>query len=217
MLGFQLMFEQLEKTIANARWVAVCLGALAAFSIGVFVGKLWAGGWSFNLVLKEGRALFILAVAIWCASRATSPLPAKRKLWIAVFGLVIPAVVGSLMPYFNPLHSLALCSERTVMEKASPDGRYVAVLMRRSCGVTMGHAAHINLRLASSAPFPKKSSGGPINDGEIFGTSKYSGERFCWSGPQRLEIDYLAGENLSPGQWMDVTTGGDYSLCDPSR
>jgi len=139
-----------------------------------------------------------------------------RKSSIIMLEVAILLVAGALIFYFTPPNSLSLCSERTVMEKTSPDGRYAAVLMRLNCvPATLSHA-HINLRLASSPPFPKYSLGA-IHDGEIFGTSKNSGERFCWSSPQRLEIDYLAGDNNPTGRWMDVTTGGDYSLCRLSR
>lgn len=130
--------------------------------------------------------------------------------------VAILLVTGALIFYFTPASSLSFCTERTIMEKTSPDGRYVAVLMRLSCvPATMSHA-HINLRLASSPPFPKYSFGA-IHDGEIFGTFKNSGERFCWSSPNRLEIDYLAGSNSPQPVWMDVTTGGDYSICRLSR
>ena len=136
----------------------------------------------------------------------------KKGLTITL-GVTALIVFGFVIVHFNPLYSLWLCSEQTLMEKTSPDGRYVAVLMRRSCRATEPPTAHIKIRLASSRPFPNHFSGGPINDGEIFGTSKYSGERFCWSSPRRVEIDYLAGSKTPPGQWADVITGGDYAAC----
>jgi len=135
-----------------------------------------------------------------------------RKFPIVILGAAILTVsaLGVVLVHFNQPIS---CGEKTIMEKTSPDGRYVAVLMHRDCGAKLGREAHINLRLASSPPLPNHLFGGPVNDGEIFGTSKENGERFCWSSPKRLEIDYLAGDNIHPGQWMDVTTGGDYSSC----
>ena len=134
-----------------------------------------------------------------------------RKFLTVILGAAILLVLAVVSVHFN--QPLSLCGEKTIMEKTSPDGRYVAVLMHRDCWAKLGREAHINLRLASSRPFPNHPFGGPVNDGEIFGTSAENGERFCWSSPQRLEIDYLAGDNIHPGQWMDVTTGGDYSLC----
>ena len=134
-----------------------------------------------------------------------------RKFLTVILGAAILLVLAVVSVDFN--QPLSLCGEKTIMEKTSPDGRYVAVLMHRDCGAKLGREAHINVRLATSPPFPNHLYGGPVNDGEIFGTSRENGERFCWSSPQRLEIDYLAGDNIHPGQWMDVTTGGDYSLC----
>jgi hypothetical protein len=136
-----------------------------------------------------------------------------RKELVIMFGVAALLVVAFLIVHFNPLSALWLCSEQTIMEKTSPDGRYVAVLMRQSCRASEPPTAHINIRLASSPPFPNHLFGGPIGDGEIFGTSRFSGERFCWSSPRRVEIDYLAGDNQHPGEWMDVSTGDDYSLC----
>ena len=137
-----------------------------------------------------------------------------RKGLAITIGVAALFVAGFLFVHFNPLSAVWLCSERTVMEKTSPDGRYVAVLMHRRCRwTTEPPTAHINIRLASSAPFPNHFLGGRVQDGEIFGTSRDSGERFCWSSPRRLEIDYLAGHNQHPGEWKDVSTGDDYSLC----
>ncbi len=115
--------------------------------------------------------------------------------------------------HLSLLDSLWLCGEQTVVEKPSPDGRYVAVLMRRKCRVTDPPLTHINIRLASSPPFPNHFVGGPINEGEVFGTFKFSGERFCWSSPRKLEIDSPGGENLPGGAWADVTVGWDYNSC----
>jgi hypothetical protein len=138
---------------------------------------------------------------------------AMRKESVITLGVAL-LVVGLLIARFKTLYAPWLCSEQTLMEKTSPDGRYVAVLMRRSCRWTKEPpTAHINIRLASSAPFPNHVLGGRVQDGEIFGTSRDSGERFCWSGPRQLEIDFLKGHTQHPGRWMDVSTGGDYSLC----
>lgn len=114
-----------------------------------------------------------------------------RKFSIVVLGAAVLVAAGSLMVHFNPQRSLSLCGEQTIVEKTSPDGRYVAVLMHRNCGTTLGRNAHINLRLASAPRFRRRFLGGPINDGEIFGTSKVGvpEPRFCWSSPRRLEID----------------------------
>jgi len=128
-----------------------------------------------------------------------------RKLSIIILGLAILGVGGALVVHFNPL-----CGEEMVMEKAAPDGRYVAVLMTRNCGATTGYVAHINIRSASSqlrADF----FDGTIKDGEIWGSSKYSGERFCWSSSRHIEIGYPPEDGGHPQKtWRDVTISDDY-------
>lgn len=137
---------------------------------------------------------------------------AMRKQSVVKLGVAL-LLVGFSIVHLKKSYGPWLCSERTIMEKTSPDGRYVAVLMRRNCWSKEPSTAHINVRLASSDPFPNHFLGRRVQEGEISGTSRDSGERFCWSGPRQLEIDYLKGHTQHPGRWMDVTTGGDYSLC----
>jgi hypothetical protein len=129
-----------------------------------------------------------------------------RKVLSIAIGAVVLAVVGvSLLLHFDPL-----CGEELVMEKPSPDGRYVAALMNRNCGATTPYAAHINLRLANSQ-FHAKFFDGTITEGEVWVSSKYSGTRFCWSSPNRLEIGYLASDfSPTPRSWHDVMLGSDY-------
>jgi hypothetical protein len=108
------------------------------------------------------------------------------------------------------MHVNPLCGEEMVMEKASPDGHYVARLMTRNCGATTADVAHINIRPANSQ-FRADFLDGTIKDGEIWGSSKYSGERFCWSGPRRIEIGYPRDDGGHwPKTWRDVTISDDY-------
>jgi hypothetical protein len=132
-----------------------------------------------------------------------------RKFLVIVLGLATLAVAGSWVLHFNPL-----CGEQTVLEKTSPDGRYVAVLMTRNCGATTPYVAHINLRLANSR-FRANFFGGAIQDSEIWSSSKYSGERFCWSSSRRIEVGYPPDDGRQTRTWLDVTIGDDYRnpLC----
>jgi len=133
-----------------------------------------------------------------------------RKLLVGVLGLVLLAIAGSLLLHFNQL-----CGEEVQKEITSPDGRYVAVLMSRNCGATTPFVAHINLRRANSQFRPDFFSG-TITDGEIWGSSNYSGDRFCWSGSNRLEIGYPRDSaSRPPNSWQGVMIGDDYRnpLC----
>lgn len=112
-------------------------------------------------------------------------------------------VVGvSLLLHFDPL-----CGEELIMEKTSPDGRYVAALMRRNCGATTPYVAHINLRLANSQ-FHAEFFNGTITEAEVWRSSKYGGTWFCWSSPRRLET--YPDPPPIVGNWHDVTLGTDY-------
>ena len=133
-----------------------------------------------------------------------------RRLLALTLGLLAFAIAGSLLLHFNPL-----CGEEMITDKTLPDGRYVATLMSRNCGATTAYVAHINLRSASSG-FRADFFTATIKDGEVWESSRYSGERFCWSGPRQLEVGYPQENGRSIARmWRDVTIGNDYRnpLC----
>src|SRR5437899_8310517 len=119
----------------------------------------------------------------------------RGPVGILGFGIVAVSidVIGFL--HFNPL-----CGEETVLQKVSPDGKYVAALMTRNCGATTSYVAHINLR-STSTNFRLGFLDGTVKDGEVFTSSKYSGNRFCWSAPHKLSIGYPQAKTA---QWRDV-------------
>ena len=129
----------------------------------------------------------------------------SRRLRIAlgvvafVFGVITIAVVGFL--HFNPL-----CGEEMGMEKTSPDGVYVAQVMVRNCGATTRYVSHINLR-STTAKFRPGFLDGVITDGEVFTSTDYSGDRFCWSKPHKLSIGY---PDLPTRSWHDVAIDDDF-------
>jgi hypothetical protein len=55
---------------------------------------------------------------------------------VGILGYAVAAVsiAVTVVLHFNPL-----CGEETVLEKMSPDGKYVAVLMTRTCGATTSY------------------------------------------------------------------------------
>ena len=133
-----------------------------------------------------------------------------RKLLLFILGSLTLLVVIGVTTMLLMMHFSPLCGEEVVMEKPSPDGHYVAVLMTRNCGATTPYVAHINLRLASKQLRPDFFFG-TIADGQIWWSSKYGGDRFCWSGPRRLEIGYPEEKStLNREPWRDVTIGSDY-------
>jgi len=127
-----------------------------------------------------------------------------RKFAIVVLGLMTLVLSGAFVVHSNPL-----CGEEAITEKTSPDGHYVAALMSRNCGATTHDVAHINVREASSR-FRPGFFDGTIHEGEIWASSRYSGERFCWSGPRRIEIGYPADGASTVNTWRDVTVGDNY-------
>jgi hypothetical protein len=121
------------------------------------------------------------------------------------FALMLLIVSVSLLLHYNPL-----CGEELMLEKSSPDGRYVAALMSRNCGATTAYVSHINVRSAHSR-FRSDFFSGTITEGEVWRSSKYSGTRFCWSNPHRLQIGYPTSEgNPVPSSWSEVIVGNDY-------
>jgi len=122
-------------------------------------------------------------------------------LALTAFALLVItiAVVGFL--HFNPM-----CGEEIGVEKTSPDGLYVAQLMIRNCGATTRYVDHINLRSTASKFRPDFWSGA-VYEGEVFTSSDYGGDRFCWSRPHRLSIGY---PNLPMRSWRDVTIDDNY-------
>ena len=121
--------------------------------------------------------------------------------FLVLLGVTVLAIAGAGFLHFDPL-----CGERTIVEKMSPDGKYVAVLMERSCGATTPYVRHINLHRRSS----KLRSGffdGTVKDGEVFVSAKYNGEHFCWSGSKKLLIGY---PDVSSRHWRDILIDSDY-------
>ena len=126
---------------------------------------------------------------------------------ILVLVLVSIGIGLALVVHFDPL-----CGEELIVEKPSPDGQYVATLMSRNCGATTPYVAHINLRQAN-ARLRRDFFNGTINDGLVFISSKYSGERFCWSNQRQLDIGYKDSDGTQATKtWRDVTIRSDYKI-----
>ena len=128
------------------------------------------------------------------------------KIMRGLVGITGFAVIVLLIAVIGFLHFNPLCGEETVLERTSPDGRYVAVLMTRNCGATTSYVAHINLRPATSK-FRQGFLDGTVKDGEVFTSSKYSGDRFCWSKPHKLSIGY---SKVNTARWRDVPIDDHY-------
>ena len=130
-------------------------------------------------------------------------IPKILRGLVGILGFAIIAVSIAVIGFF---HFSRLCGEEMVSAKTSPDGQYVAVLMTRNCGATTDDIAHINLRPAG-ADFRPGFFDGTVTDGEVFTSSKYSGDRFCWSKPHKLSIGYPQVTTL---QWRDVKVDNSY-------
>ena len=120
--------------------------------------------------------------------------------WLYLEHLSVSIATGGFL-HLNPV-----CGEATEIEKTSPDRRYVAVLMTRDCGATRSYVAPINLRPVESK-FGTDFFDGTIKDGEVFTSSKYEGNRFCWSKPHKLSLGY---PDLLMRNWRDVTIDDDF-------
>jgi hypothetical protein len=100
----------------------------------------------------------------------------------------------------------SVCGEQTVWEETSPDGRYVAVWLRRNCGSSTSYADHINLRLAKDKF--KESFNGTIKADEVFtlDTTRNRLVRFGWADSRTLKIEYQGRIIDLPhkNSWNDV-------------
>jgi hypothetical protein len=101
-----------------------------------------------------------------------------------------------------------LCGEEVVSVEPSPDGRYVAVWMRRDCGATTAYADHINMRLANEKFEPSFLSG-TIKQGEVFTLDTAYGRliRLRWAGSRKLIVEYSSSADTLPrkNSWKDVS------------
>lgn len=66
------MFEEVEKSIAVPQWVAVPSAVLGGFGLGLWVGKLIAGGKPFDWTLDIVNAVFLVGWTIWFGSKAVA-------------------------------------------------------------------------------------------------------------------------------------------------
>jgi hypothetical protein len=132
------------------------------------------------------------------------------KIGALILAVVVLASIGislALVAHLDPL-----CGEELIVEKLSPDGQYVATLMSRNCGATTPYVAHINLRQANSE-LRRGFFNGTVNDGLVFVSSKYSGERFCWSNQRQLDIGYPDSDGSQATKtWRDVTIRSGYKI-----
>lgn len=105
---------------------------------------------------------------------------------LVMFLLVVCAIVGGIYWWLslNPY-----CSEDKRAAVTSPDGKYVAVVFQRDCGVGVESYSHVNLFEASEKVRPSPISG-RITDGTVFAANWYHEHlKAQWSGSRALLID----------------------------
>lgn len=123
--------------------------------------------------------------------------------------IVIAVIVPILAVLWIGWQTLgSTCGEQVVLEETSPDGRYVAVWMRRNCGATTADADHVNMRLANEK-FEASSLNGTVKKDEVFILDTAYGRltRLQWVGPRKLTVEYVSSANNLPrkNSWKDVS------------
>ena len=123
--------------------------------------------------------------------------------------IVIAVIVPILAVFWIGSRILgSTCGEQVVSEETSPDGRYVAVWMRRNCGTTTAYADHINMRMANQK-FETSSWDGTIKKDEVFILDTAYGHltRFQWEGSRKLIVEYVSSADNLPrkNSWKDVS------------
>ena len=106
------------------------------------------------------------------------------------------------------------CSEDKMASASSPDGKYVAIIYQRNCGVGAESYVHVNLFEASKKVHPQLISG-RITQGTVFTADWYPRRLMIqWVGPRTLLIDCKdcasnpSSPQVAPEQktaWRDVS------------
>jgi hypothetical protein len=96
------------------------------------------------------------------------------------------------------------CGEERLLEKTSPDKRYVATVFRRNCGATTDFVLHVNLR-PQRASFRVDGSG-TITEGCVFLSNHEPRLILDWERGQHLVIRSDFNEaSVKKHTWRDVT------------
>ena len=123
--------------------------------------------------------------------------------------IVIVVIVPILAVFWIGSRVLgSTCGEQVVSEETSPDGRYVAVWMRRNCGATTAFADHINMRMADQK-FQASYWDGTMKKNEVFilDTSYARLTRLQWEGSRKLVVEYSGSVGNLPraNSWKDIS------------
>jgi hypothetical protein len=88
------------------------------------------------------------------------------------------------------LHTRPRCSDRSVGETSSPDGKWMAAIMERRCGAEAPFFTHVNLRPVQEEVKHGFFSGKAV-EGEVFlieQDAAATGITLAWSAPDTLTV-----------------------------
>lgn len=95
------------------------------------------------------------------------------------------------------------CGNEVLLQRASPDGKFVATLFERGCGATTGQVRIVTLHERAGTFDPER------REDWIFAADTLDPVGLSWKGGDSLVIDYAAVREppMRKAQWNGVSVG----------
>ena len=122
------------------------------------------------------------------ARKPVDPFARKMIYGSLVYGGMMLVMFAVLTVVY--LHTRPRCSDRSVGETSSPDGKWMASIMERRCGAEAPFFTHVNLRPAGKELKHGFFSGKAV-EGEIFLVeldAAGAGIVLTWTAPDKLAV-----------------------------
>ena len=116
------------------------------------------------------------------------PFARKMVRSSVIYGAVLVLMFAVLTVFY--LHLRPRCTDQVISSSASPDGKWIAVVMERRCGEEAPFSMHVNLR-ATGEPLTFGYFSGAATQGEVFRIeqdAQSANTSLTWTAPDRLAI-----------------------------
>src|SRR5438874_2722969 len=116
------------------------------------------------------------------------PFARKMIRGSLMYGGVLLLMFVALTMFY--LHTRPACTDQVISSSASPDGKWIAVVMERRCGDESPFSTHVNLR-AAGEPLTLGYFSGAATKGEVFRIeqdAQSANTSLTWTAPDRLAI-----------------------------
>src|SRR5437762_11156572 len=116
------------------------------------------------------------------------PFARKMVRSSLIYGAVLVLMFAVLTVFY--LHLRPRCTDQVISSSASPDGKWIAVVMERRCGEEAPFSMHVNLR-ATGEPLTFGYFSGAATQGEVFRIEQDAQSAvvsLTWTAAERLAI-----------------------------